>query len=350
MINVLGSINLNLVITVNMKPTTKKHSFSIVIPCFNEEKYIGSCIKSILVQNYDSSLIEIIIIDGESEDGSLNIIKNLQQDFPNVKLFSNPSKKTAISLNIGIKNSMSEVIIILGAHTVLDKNFIFYNNKILNEQKVVACGGTQLNIGDTYIQKVIGLTMESPFAMASSSYRWSKNEQYVDTVVYAAYKRYLFDDVGYFEEDYTISEDAEFNWRIRKAGYKIYYSPKIITYYYPRKTIGKFLKQMFKYGILRVNVQKKHIDSIKIMHLIPPIFVMSLILFVILLIANVIDINVIIIILLLYFGLNIIVSSTSVSSKKLKYLIFIPILTFLLHFFWGIGFLAGLVLPRSKKM
>jgi GT2 family glycosyltransferase len=191
--------------------------------------------------------------------------------------------------------------------------------------------------------------MEVPFAMASASYRWSKKEQFVDTVVYAAYKRDLFEKIGYFEEAFSISEDAEINWRIRQAGYKIFYSPRIKSYYYPRKSVFKFIKQMFRYGILRVNVLKKHFDSIKIVHLIPPIFVISIILLALLLLGNIIVSKILIFYLLCYFFVSLLFSVFTLSSKKIMFLPIVLLLTFLMHFFWGLGFLIGLLLPRSDK-
>jgi len=172
------------------------------------------------------------------------------------------------------------VVIILGAHTKVNEDFIQLNIKYLHERHVMCVGGTQVNVGDTFMQQTIGYAMSSPFGIATAPYRFMKQEQYVDTVVYAAYRRELFDKVGYFETDMFISEDAEFNWRIRKAGYKILFTPNIVSYYYPRKTLGLLFKQFFKYGRARVSVVKKHFDALKILHLVPSGFVLSLIIFV----------------------------------------------------------------------
>ncbi len=332
-----------------MQEKEKKFSFSIVIPCYNEEDHISFCLDSILDQNYNIDLIEIIIVDGLSTDRTPQIIKQYQKDYQNIKCFSNPDRKTPKALNIGIMNSSFNVVVILGAHTALDKNFIYYNNKFLIEKNVQVSGGTQINKGSNFIQKAIGITMEVPFAMASASYRWSKKEQFVDTVVYAAYKRDLFEKIGYFEEDYSISEDAEINWRIRQAGYKIFYSPRIKSYYYPRKSVFKFIKQMFRYGILRVNVLKKHFDSIKIVHLVPPVFVISIIFLALLLLGNIIVSEILIFYLLCYFFVSFLFSVYTLSSKKIMFLPIVLLLTFLMHFFWGLGFLIGLLLPRSDK-
>lgn len=327
----------------------KFYSFSIVIPTFNEQDNIINCLNSILNQNYEKDLIEIIVVDGHSSDKTVEHIKNFQKKYSNINILENPIKKTPTSLNIGIKQAKGEVIVILGAHASLDPYFIYYNNKYLNEKKVNVSGGTQINIGFDFIQNAIAIAMENPFAMGSAPYRWSKKEQFVDTVVYAAYKRELFDEIGYFEENFAISEDSELNWRIRKAGYKILFSPDIKSYYHPRKTIPKFIQQMFRYGILRVHMFKKHKSAIKITHIIPPVFVFTLISLSILTISSVVNWIIVFSILLLYFLMNLFSVILKISGKNLKFIPIVSILIFVLHFSWGLGFIVGLFLPRSKK-
>jgi len=329
--------------------TENKYKFSIVIPCLNEEDYIGRCLDSIAAQNYDRDLIEVVIVDGNSTDKTHDIIKRYQSENPNIKLFFNPEKKTPRSLNIGIKNSTGDVVVILGAHTKVHEDFVRYNNHYLHEKKVKVTGGTQENVGLTYVQSLIGQAMELPFGMASAQYRWSKKEQFVDTVVYAAYKKELFEEIGYFEENFTISEDAEINWRIRNAGYKIFYSPKIKTYYYPRSSIKKFIKQMFRYGILRVNVLKKHFNSLKIVHVIPPGFVLTLTGLAIGSFFEPLVFKVLLAVLAGYFLVSFISTFMKLSPDKLKFVPVLPFLIFMMHFAWGLGYIIGLILPKSDK-
>lgn len=327
----------------------KNYSFSIVIPTYNERDNITNCLDSILSQNYDMSLVEIIIVDGHSTDDTIAKIKEYQKKFSNISLLENPVRKTPTSLNIGIKKSNGEVIIILGAHASLDPDFVLFNNKYLNEKNLKVTGGTQINVGFTFVQKAIAMAMENPFGMGSAPYRWSRKEQFVDTVVYAAYKRELFDEIGYFQENFSISEDSELNWRIRKAGYKIFFSPNIKSYYHPRRTISKFVHQMFRYGILRVHMFKKHKSAVKITHLIPPSFVVTLMIILILTLFSVLNPIFLFAVLLCYFLLNLLSVLLKISKEKLKFIPLITFTIFLLHFSWGFGFIVGLFLPRSKR-
>lgn len=327
----------------------KNYSFSIVIPTYNEQDNITNCLDSIFKQNYDKSLVDVVIVDGQSSDKTISKIKEYQQKFSNISLLKNPVRKTPTSLNIGIKQAKGEIIVILGAHASLDSDFIYFNNKYLIEKDLKVTGGTQINIGFSFVQKAIALAMENPFGMGSAPYRWSKKEQFVDTVVYAAYKRELFDEIGYFEENFAISEDAELNWRIRKAGHKIFFSPDIKSYYHPRKTIAKFIQQMFRYGILRVHMFKKHKSAVKITHIIPPAFVITIITLFVLTLTSVLHPFFFTAVLVSYFLVNLFSVLLKISKENLKFIPIVSFLIFLLHFSWGLGFLVGLFLPRSKR-
>ena len=329
--------------------TKQKFSFSIIIPTYNEQENIINCINSILNQNYDQSLVEIIIVDGHSSDQTIPKVKEYQKKFSNITLLENPARKTPHSLNIGIRSSKGEVIIILGAHASLDPDFIFFNNKYLTEMNLKVTGGTQINVGFTFVQKAIAIAMENPFGMGSAPYRWSRKEQFVDTVVYAAYKKELFDEIGYFEESFAISEDAELNWRIRKAGYNIFFSPNIKSYYHPRKTISKFVQQMFRYGILRVHMFKKHKSAVKITHLIPPAYVLTLVVLLLITITSVLNSIFLVSVLIFYFMVNITSILIKITKENLKFVPLVSLIVFLLHFSWGSGFIIGLFLPKSKK-
>ncbi|MGB5529100.1 MAG: glycosyltransferase family 2 protein, partial [Ignavibacteriaceae bacterium] len=317
----------------------KNFSFSIIIPTYNEQDYIANCINSILNQNYSKELLEIIIVDGNSQDNTLSIIRDYQQYHPCIKIKENPGRKTSQSLNIGIKASIGEIVVILGAHTTLDRDFISYNNKYLNEKNVKVTGGTQINIGSNYVQKAIAMAMENPFGMGSAPYRWSKKEQFLDTVVYAAYRRELFDEIGYFEENFSMGDDAELNWRIRKAGYKILFNPNIKSYYHPRKTIPKFIQQMFRYGILRVNMFKRHTSAATLTHLIPPLFILTLLTLLIFALSSIVAWTLPISLFLLYLLVNLFSVVLKTSKKDLRFIPLVTFLIFILHFSWGLGFI-----------
>jgi glycosyltransferase involved in cell wall biosynthesis len=110
----------------------KNYSFSIVIPTYNEQDNITNCLDSIFKQNYDKSLVDVVIVDGQSSDKTVSKIKEYQQKFSNISLLENPVRKTPTSLNIGIRQAKGEIIVILGSHS--RSGFHLFNNKYLIEK------------------------------------------------------------------------------------------------------------------------------------------------------------------------------------------------------------------------
>ena len=316
---------------------------SFVIPMLNESSAIERCIRSILAQSYPGDCIEIIIVDGLSTDGSREQVRAFTAKHDNIHLLDNPEKRTPKSLNIGIRNCKGDVVIILGAHTSIDREFVEVNIHSMRAMGVKCVGGTQINTGDTYWQKAIGLGMASRFGIPSAPYRFDKRKRFVDTVVYAAYARELFDEIGYFDEELHISEDAELNWRIRKAGYKIYYTPEIVSYYYPRPNLCRLARQFFNYGILRVNVIKKHHDAVKPVHLVPPLFVILSLSLGILAFMTPLAGRALFGIWAAYgVYLALATISTCREEKKYTFLFALPAVFVTMQLAWGTGFLAGL--------
>ena len=327
----------------NQSQTFKNQKVSFVIPMLNERDAIERCLDSVLTQNYPRDKIEILVIDGMSEDGSRELVKSMAQKIEQIKLFDNPRKRTPISLNIGARNAQGDIVVILGAHTKIHPDFVKHNIRYINELNIKCVGGTQINVGETPMQEAIGIAMGSLFGIPSAPYRFYKKKKFVDTVVYAAYKKELFDTVGYFDEKLHISEDAEFNWRIRKAGYKIFYTPEIISYYYPRKSLRTLFKQFYNYGILRVNVIKKHPDAFKFIHILPPLFV-SLLLVTAISGILIPETSLFFFSLLAVYLIYLITGAfiTAQNTQKPEYIFKLIFIFMTMHISWGLGFLRGI--------
>lgn len=234
---------------------------SIIIPCRNEEKFIGKCLDSIIAQDYPIDNLEVLVVDGMSEDNTRKIVKNYIQKYSFVKLLENPQKIVPTALNIGIKNAKGDIFIIMGAHSIYEKDYIFKCVKYLHAYDVDNVGGIGITLpGDnTIIAKSIALALSHPFGVGNAYFRiGSKEPRYVDTVPFGCYKREVFDRIGLFDEDLVRNQDDEFNLRLIKNGGKILLGPDIISYYYARDSIHKLWKMYFQYGYFKPSVAKKN--------------------------------------------------------------------------------------------
>jgi len=182
---------------------------SIIIPTRNEEKYIGQLLDSLVKQNYPKNKIEVLIFDGMSNDKTTEIVRKYKRKL-NIKIFKNKKIKQVFAFNEGIKKAKAKYFFIIGAHSKLD----------------------------------------SPFA-GGSSFRYSLKPGFKKTVVFALYDKEIVKKIGGFDEDFITGQDFELNLRLNKRGYKLYYNPRIISYYYTRNSLGKFIGQNFNYGAVK---------------------------------------------------------------------------------------------------
>jgi glycosyltransferase involved in cell wall biosynthesis len=96
---------------------------SIIIPIYNEEKYIAKCLDSIINSDYDKEKLEVLLVDGGSRDKTVEIIKKYRAKYPFLKLLYNPKKIAPVAMNIGIKNSKGKYVFIISAHAEYPKNY-----------------------------------------------------------------------------------------------------------------------------------------------------------------------------------------------------------------------------------
>ena len=322
---------------------------SVVIPMRNEEKYIGKCLDSLLVQEWDGGPFEVVVVNGDSEDRSKQIVERMMPTFPRLKLLENPRRITPISLNIGVKAATGDVIIILGAHSYVAKDFVSRNLHFLDTMAVDCVGGSIAPVGDTYQGEAIALAMSSPIGVGNAFYRYSKVQRLVDTVQFGAYRREIFFRVGYFDEELVRNQDFELNHRIVSTGGRILLAPQVHGYYVVRSSIPKLFKQYFDYGFWKTKVISKEVGAFRLRYQIPPIFIVTLAVTGLLGLFMPMMWSFFQGIVILYAGL-VLFTSLRISLKSgLKYLPVLPFAFITLHFGFGLGLIASWIQRLIEK-
>lgn len=251
---------------------------SVVIPCRNEEKTIRDCVLSLRAQRYPETCIEILVADGRSTDRTREIIAELSREVPSLRLIDNPKRISPAAMNAAIQASTGRVIVLLGAHSTLSEDYIALAVDVLCAHPDVDCvGGLIQTVSETPQARAIALAMSSPFGVGDAKFRFSHKEELVDTVAFGAYRREVFDEIGYFDENLPSNDDDEFNYRLRKAGGKILLRPAMRATYYARPTLRKLWRQYFAYGKGKVAVAMKHPGMMRLRHAVPALFVVVLI-------------------------------------------------------------------------
>lgn len=312
---------------------------SIIIPCRNEERYIVKNIESILAQEYLGEL-EVIVVDGMSTDKTRELVLNVDDN--RVRLVDNEAQFTPHALNLGVKNASGEIFIILGGHAFLTAGFVRRNVEILKGNSSIGCAGGQiLNIHENVASELISKAMTSPFGVGNATFRTGGKAGFVDTVAFGAYWKRIHDEIGGFDEDLVRNQDDEYNYKVLKAGYKIYFDPDIISNYYVRGSYSKLYRQYYQYGYWKVYVNKKHKTITTIRQMIPLFFVLGLMgglllslfwpFFWLVFLSGIGG-----------YLLLALVSGTRVGKTVLEGLRIAPVFP-LLHFSYGLGYLVGIV-------
>jgi len=309
--------------------------------------------ESIALQTYPSHLISTFICDGGSDDGTQEIIRDYIVSHPQFTLLHNVQRTTPFALNLGINHSKADIVIILGAHSELDKDFVKHNVSSFDVDPLIMCtGGVLDNVYENSTSQIIGAAMSSSFGVGNAHFRTGNKSGFVDTVAFGAYKKEIFNEVGLFDEELIRNQDDEFNFRVTKAGYKIYLNHLIKCRYFVRASFQKLYRQYYQYGYWKVFVNKKHQTITTIRQLIPLFFVLYLAL---LLVSSVIH-KYVFLALSVFGVLYLLLAFTFAAKQQKGSLSGIPGVVytfFILHFSYGLGYLKGIfdffILNKSIK-
>jgi cellulose synthase/poly-beta-1,6-N-acetylglucosamine synthase-like glycosyltransferase len=314
---------------------------SVIIPMRNEEEHIAQCLQSVVNQEYPEDLMEVLVVDGMSQDSSREIVSDITKRYQFVTLLHNPKQVKAAALNKGIAESSGQLILPVDAHCFIDRDYVSECVNALQQTDAANVGGVVFPIGASFVQQAIGLGMSSFFGIGSGRFHDRENGLFVDTVSFGAYRREVFEKIGLYDEEAHYGEDDELNLRLIKTGGKIFLSPKIKSRYYPRSSLSGLWKQYHNFGCGKVRTVRKHGRPASFRHLIPPIFVLSVVGSLMLYAIRPMFWWLSTAICGGYLVLTTLVSAKISFSQGWKYFPILPVVFATLHLSYGIGFLKG---------
>lgn len=336
----------------------KLPKITAVIPCRNESSFIGNCLESVVNAEYPKDLIEVLVIDGNSSDGSFNLIKKYAKLYPQIKYYENPRLILAAAWNIGIQKANGNIIFAMNAHASIEKNYFINAVNFLIENSCDAVGPVIITHPqhDSEFGNAISTAMSNSFGVGNSKFRVGvQTPTKVDTVHMGAYRSYVFDKVGLYNENLIRSQDIEFHKRMGRLGMEIYLDPENKVHYYTRSKAKGFLRYGFLNGFWVTRPYAFGTSIASIRHLVPAFFCTALIFFGIGSFYNDYLMYILMAILIVYFLMAYIISINESVKQKNPYLIlFLPIVFITYHITYGLGSIWGLLtaLPTliiSKK-
>ncbi len=325
----------------------KAPTVSVIMPVYNESKYIAKCIDSLLMQDYPIDDMEWVFVDGASPDNTKEIIGQYIERYPDlIRVYDNPNKTVPYAMNIGIQNTTGKYIVRLDAHAEYQNDYISQCVHFLDTTDADNVGGHFNTKARTVMGSRIALMLSSKFGVGNAQFRVRGKDGYVDTVPFGAFRREIFDRVGLFDERFTRNQDNELNWRIRKSGGKIYITEKIQLTYYCRDTIGTINKMGYINGKWNIITMALCFGAMGVRHFVPLCFLLSLVLMPMICVFLPFMWWVFLAELVLYtaldIGYSLIYAAKAENDSKLACFFTLLILFPAFHLSYGSGSLAGL--------
>ena len=327
---------------------TEEIIVSVIMPVYNEEKYIIKCVESLLLQDYPINHMEWIFVDGCSKDRTVELLEQYQNKYPQlIKVLNNPNKTVPYAMNIGIVASCGKYIVRLDAHAEYATDYISKCIYYLENTDAENVGGVAYTKANGFMGNAIAKMLSSKFGVGNSQFRTNGESGYVDTVPFGAFKREVFSKYGGYDERLVRNQDNEMNFRIRKNGGKIYLANDIHFSYYCRDSIKGISIMARKNGMWNIITMKLCPGSMGLRHFIPFLFVFSILGFCILSIFHLFFGLVLSLELGLYILLDIFFSIKQATNIKdfFALLVLFPIF----HIAYGFGSMIGITKLFSKK-
>ena len=251
---------------------------SVIIPTRNEHKYIEQCLVSIVGQDYPADKLEIIVVDGLSEDDTREIARRAlaSNDSLHWRILTNPDQVTPAGLNRGIEVANGEVIIRVDGHATVARDYVRRCVEVLAETGAGCVGGHMRPVGSGLLGGAIAAAHLSPFGLGAGKLHNPRHEGPADTVYLGCWPREVFQTVGMFNEGLRRNQDIEFNSRIRNNNQEVYLAKSIVVHYHPRSSLRSLARQHFQTGQWNVITQKHSPGALSFRHFVPLVFVASL--------------------------------------------------------------------------
>jgi GT2 family glycosyltransferase len=319
---------------------------SVVIPCFNEANNIRSCLDSVVANDFPKDQLEVLVVDGQSHDGTREIILEFTKRYSWIILVNNIRRITPIAMNIGIQSAKGQVLMRMDAHTVYPTNYISGLVQWLIRSKADNVGGTSIVQPANRSSKAhaIAYALSHPWGVGNSQFRIGTSEpKWVDTVPFGCYWKEVFDRIGLYNEALLRNQDDELNHRLIKHGGRILLVPEIASFYTARESLAKLWTMFYQYGYFKPLAARAVGKVMTARQLVPSLFLLGLALAAFLALWWDSMIAVLKVISVIYAALDLTISLRAALERGLRCGLWLIVVFPILHISYGIGYLKGII-------
>lgn len=252
---------------------------SIAIPCRNEARYIGNCLASILASDYPLDRLEILVVDGRSDDGTREILHTYAAEHSCITVLDNHQLSTPAALNLAIRSASGSVVIRMDAHVLYPTDYVRRLVEALEETGADNVGGVLETVpaDESPTARAIALGLSHRFGVGNSHFRTGTHQRReVDTVPFGCYRRETFDRIGLFDEELVRNQDDELNFRLIARGGRVLLLPDVTCRYFARRSFGQVARMYYQYGYFKPLVARKVGRVMTVRQLVPAMLIGAL--------------------------------------------------------------------------
>ena len=247
--------------------------YSIIVPVYNRPDEVDELLESLTKQTLKD--FEVIIV----EDGSIKPCKDVCEKYANIldlHYYAKENSGPGQSRNYGAERSNGEWLIILDSDVVLPEGYLEAVEKSLaSSTSIEAWGGPDTaHPSFTPVQKAISYSMTSFFTTGGIRGGKKKLDKFFPRSFNMGIRRDVYQQLGGFSK-MRFGEDVDFSYRIVEAGYQPQLFPEAWVWHKRRTDFRKFFRQVYNSGIARINLEKRHPGTMKLVHLLPMVFTLG---------------------------------------------------------------------------
>lgn len=251
---------------------------SLIIPVYNRPNEVEELLDSLTQQSETN--FEVVIVEDGSKETCQHVIEAFK-DKLDVSYFYIPNGGPGNARNYGAKQSKGDYLIVLDSDCILPPGYIQSVNKELKETGADAFGGPdKASDSFTDVQKAINYSMTSFFTTGGIRGGKKKMDKFYPRSFNMGIRKSTYEALDGFSP-MRFGEDIDFSIRLFKNGYKVCLFPSAWVYHKRRTDWRKFFRQVYNSGIARINLYKKYPDSLKLVHLLPAVFTLGVLFFLI---------------------------------------------------------------------
>ena len=248
---------------------------SVVMPVRNEERHLAASVAGVLGQAYEGDL-ELILVIAPSQDRTREVADRLAATDPRIRLIDNPPGFTPHALNRGIEAAAHDIVVRVDAHGELCPGYIAMAVDLLEESGAANVGGRMDARGRTALEQTIAAAYNSRLGLGGGGFHLAGTRAGpAQTVFLGVFRKEVLRAVGGFDEGMLRAQDWELNYRLRKAGYLVYYSPSLQVTYRPRSSVTALARQFFRTGQWRREVIRRYPETASPRYLAAPATVLA---------------------------------------------------------------------------